>query len=127
MIPHNTVVHVDESEVIKPYGKKFEALGKVRDGSSPDHKIEKGYHVTEITALTQGNKQPVSLFSHIHSSREENFERQGRGRRHGDRGRVRGRLSWKRITKKDKTNKPYSTIELKMALHNSMIYSTVIV
>ena len=73
MIPHNTVVHVDESEVIKPYGKKFEALGKVRDGSSPDHKIEKGYHVTEITALTQGNKQPVSLFSHIHSSREDNF------------------------------------------------------
>ena len=73
MLPENAVVHVDESEVIKPYGKKFEALGIVRDGSSPDHDLETGYHVTEITALTAGNSQPVSLYSHIHSSNEENF------------------------------------------------------
>lgn len=68
------VVLVDDSDVIKPYGKKFEYLGQVRDGSSKDNKIEKGYHVTEMVGLTANNKQPVSLFSHIHSSREKGYK-----------------------------------------------------
>ena len=40
MIPHKAVVHVDESEVIKPYGKKFEALGRVRDGSNKAQSVQ---------------------------------------------------------------------------------------
>lgn len=65
---------VDDSDVVKPHGRAFEALGKVRDGSSKDNKIEKGYHVTEIVGLTAGQKQPVSLFSRIHSSREIGYK-----------------------------------------------------
>ena len=35
---------VDDSDVTKPLGNKFEALGIVRDGSSKDKSYEKGYH-----------------------------------------------------------------------------------
>jgi len=70
----NPVILVDDSDIIKPHGQAFEALGKVRDGSSKDNKIEKGYHVTEIVGLTAKQKQPVSLFSRIHSSWERNYK-----------------------------------------------------
>lgn len=68
------VILVDDSDVIKPYGEKFESLGRVRDGSSKDKKIEKGYHMTEIVGLTAHNKQSVSLFSRIHSSHEKEYQ-----------------------------------------------------
>jgi hypothetical protein len=69
------VIHIDDSDVVKPDGYKFEALGLVRDGSkSTDTKnvYEKGYHVTEACVLT-GSNHPVSIFSEIHSSKEKNF------------------------------------------------------
>ncbi|MDD5935200.1 MAG: transposase [Clostridiales bacterium] len=75
MVPQNPVIHIDDSDVVKPEGRKFEALGLVRDGSlSTDSKTvyEKGYHVTETCVLT-GNNNPVSIFSKIHSSKEKNF------------------------------------------------------
>lgn len=68
------VILVDDSDVIKPYGQKFESLGEVRDGSSKDKRIEKGYMVTEIVGLTAKEKQPVSLFSHVHSSKEKSYK-----------------------------------------------------
>lgn len=68
------LILVDDSDVIKPHGRAFEALGKVRDGSSKDHKIEKGYHVTEIVGLSANQKQPISLFSRIHSSWEKSYK-----------------------------------------------------
>ena len=74
-IPDEPVVHIDDSDIVKPDGRKFEALGLVRDGSkSTDTKnvYEKGYHVTEACALT-GSGHPVSLFSKIHSSKEKDF------------------------------------------------------
>jgi len=61
-------IFVDDSDIIKPCGHAFEDLGRVRDGSSIDKKIEKGYHVAEICALFDKGKQPVSLYSHIYSS-----------------------------------------------------------
>ena len=73
--PENPVIHIDDSDVVKPDGHKFEALGIVRDGSkSTEAKnvYEKGYHVTEACVLTDSN-HPVSIFSQIHSSREKNF------------------------------------------------------
>lgn len=69
----NPVFLVDDSDVIKPSGKKFEDLGVVRDGSSKDKKFEKGYHHTEIVGLTQNMKQPISVFSHIHSSTQKDY------------------------------------------------------
>lgn len=74
-VPSEPVIHIDDSDVVKPDGYKFEALGIVRDGSkSTETKsvYEKGYHVTEACVLT-GNGHPVSIFSQIHSSKEKNF------------------------------------------------------
>lgn len=74
-IPDEPVIHIDNSDIVKPDGYKFEALGIVRDGSkSTDKKniYEKGYHVTEACVMTQ-SRHPVSIFSEIHSSQEKNF------------------------------------------------------
>lgn len=74
-VPDEPVVHIDDSDIVKPDGYKFEALGIVRDGSkSTDTKnvYEKGYRMTEACALTK-NAHPVSIFSKIHSSKEKNF------------------------------------------------------
>ena len=69
----NPVFLVDDSDIIKPLGEKFEDLGLVRDGSSKAKSIEKGYHHTEIVALTKNMKQPISIFSKIHSSSEKEY------------------------------------------------------
>ncbi len=64
---------VDDSDIIKPLGEKFEALGVVRDGSSLRKNYEKGYHVTEIVGLTKNMQQPISIFSKVHSSTEKDY------------------------------------------------------
>ena len=72
--PSDPVIHIDDSDVVKPDGYKFEALGLVRDGSESSNTknvYKKGYHVTEDCVLAQ-NSQPVSIYSHIHSSKEKN-------------------------------------------------------
>lgn len=67
-------VFVDDTDIIKPYGKaSFDSLGRVRDGSSLNDAIENGYYVTEITALSKETRQPIRLYSHIHSVREGNY------------------------------------------------------
>jgi len=74
-VPKNPIVHLDDSDIVKPDGYKFESLGLVRDGSeSTDSKniYKKGYHVTEAIALTEG-KNPISIFSKIHSSSEKDY------------------------------------------------------
>ncbi len=74
-IPDDPVVHIDDSDIVKPDGRKFEALGLVRDGSkSTDNQnvYEKGYHVTEACVLTK-DSHPVSIFSMVHSSKEKDF------------------------------------------------------
>lgn len=73
--PDQPVIHIDDSDVVKPDGYKFESLGWVRDGSestSTKNVYKKGYHVAEATVLTSSH-HPVSLFSEIHSSAEKNF------------------------------------------------------
>ncbi len=69
----NPIFLIDDSDIIKPLGEKFEDLGIVRDGSSRNKSYEKGYHHTEIVGLTQNKKQPISLFSKIHSSTQKDF------------------------------------------------------
>ncbi len=73
--PDQPVIHIDDSDVVKPDGYKFEALGWVRDGSestATKNVYKKGYHVTEATVLTASN-HPASIFSEIHSSKEKDF------------------------------------------------------
>lgn len=73
--PVQPVIHIDDSDVVKPDGYKFESLGLVRDGSqstATKNVYKKGYHVTEATVLTNSS-HPVSIFSEIHSSAEKDF------------------------------------------------------
>lgn len=73
--PDQPIIHIDDSDVVKPEGHKFESLGWVRDGSESTSKknvYKKGYHVTEATVLTKSN-HPVSIFSEIHSAKEKDF------------------------------------------------------
>lgn len=75
-IPDEPVIYIDDSDVVKPDGCKFEALGIVRDGSastSTKNVYKKGYHVTEACVLTSRN-HPVSIFSRIHSSCEKDYK-----------------------------------------------------
>jgi hypothetical protein len=74
-VPDEPVIHIDDSDVVKPDGYKFEALGLVRDGSKSTNTknvYEKGYHVTEACVMTKSN-HPVSIYSKIHSSKEKTF------------------------------------------------------
>jgi len=74
-VPKEPVIYIDDSDVIKPDGHRFEALGIVRDGSKSSNKksvYQKGYHVTEACILTT-NSHPVSIFSELHSSSEKSF------------------------------------------------------
>ena len=75
-VPAAPVIHIDGSDVVKPDGHKFEALGIVRDGSestSAKNVYKKGYHVTEACVLTSSN-HPASIFSKIHSSHEKYYK-----------------------------------------------------
>ena len=63
-LPENVVVHIDDSDVVKPCGKAFEGIDRVRDGSKSTRTksvMGNGYYVTEATALTYLN-HPVSVF-----------------------------------------------------------------
>lgn len=74
-VPDEPVIHIDDSDVVKTDGYKFEALGFVRDGSKSTNTkkvYEKGYHVTETCVMTN-NCHLVSIFSEIHSSTEKGF------------------------------------------------------
>lgn len=67
-VPAAPVIHIDDSDVVKQDGYKFESLGIVRDGSestSTKNVYKKRYHVTEACVLTTSN-HPVSIFSKIH-------------------------------------------------------------
>lgn len=75
-VPAEPVIHIDDSDIVKPDGCKFEALGIVRDGSestSTKNVYKKGYHVTEACVLTSSN-YPISIFSKIHSSQEKDYK-----------------------------------------------------
>jgi hypothetical protein len=74
-VPDNPVINIDNSDIVKPHGYKFEALDIVRDGSKSSNTknvVEKGYHVTEACVMTKSN-HPVSVYSRIHSSKEKGF------------------------------------------------------
>lgn len=67
-IDEQPLVLLDDSEIIKKYGKKFEALCMVRDDIYP------GYHICEATVVTKNEKQPISLYSHIYSTEDKEFK-----------------------------------------------------
>ena len=69
-VDENTLLYFDPSEVIKKYGKKFESLGYVADGSE-DHKLKPGYPANVCVGLKEEEIIPLEL--NLYSYREEGF------------------------------------------------------
>lgn len=67
----HVVLVVDDSEIAKNDGTKFEHIGRVRDASAD--KIRDGYHMCEIVLLTGDDHHPVKVYSHIYSEKEPGF------------------------------------------------------
>lgn len=68
------IVLFDDSDITKIYGKKFENIDKVIDGSSETKEIKPGYHVCEATLVGKQMSQPMSLYSKIYSSKSKDFK-----------------------------------------------------
>ena len=71
LIDDKTIFCIDHTDIAKPKSKKLESLCKVRDGSTG--KITIGYKVLEIAALTSEKKMPVSVYSKVFSTEENDY------------------------------------------------------
>ncbi len=74
VVGEEPVVLFDDSDITKIYGKKFEDLDRVIDGSSQEKEIKPGYHVCEAIVLGKNEKQPISIYSKIYSTKSKGFE-----------------------------------------------------
>ena len=71
-IKEDTIFCIDLSEITKKReGTKFESLCKLRDGSTG--KIENGYYLYEIAALTKNKKSPIPVYTELYSSTRKGF------------------------------------------------------
>jgi len=68
----DTLLVIDVSEITKPYAKKMEYLGKVRDGSTGE--ITDGYWTCNVIACEEGKRRVVPLYQSLYSARAPGFE-----------------------------------------------------
>ena len=79
-LPDDVVFHIDDSDIVKPCGRAFEGISRVRDGSRSTQAkcvMRNGYYVTEATAMTKSG-HPVSVFSEVWSAESAEFTSGGR-------------------------------------------------
>ncbi|MGL4388907.1 MAG: transposase [Brevinema sp.] len=74
LISDKITVNIDGTEIVKPFGNKFESLGYVVDASSQSKKLVSGYHVLEMTVPCKKTKHPITIYSKIYSELEVGFE-----------------------------------------------------
>lgn len=65
------VIVIDNSDIAKPAGRKFEALSEVRDGSTGE--ITKGYLTIEAAVLSETGKMPLPIYEKVFSAAEDGF------------------------------------------------------
>lgn len=70
-LSEHIVIAVDDSEITKNNGTKFEHIGRVRDASLDV--IRDGYHICEMVLLSTDTHHPIKLYSHIYSEKEPGF------------------------------------------------------
>ncbi|MCL2124089.1 MAG: hypothetical protein FWH34_08345 [Desulfovibrionaceae bacterium] len=73
-IDDNTIFVGDGSDLTKPYGKAFECLERVHDGSTGE--LENGYWTLEFAALTHGHKTPLPIYDRVYSVSEAGYKSQ---------------------------------------------------
>lgn len=71
-VQENTVISIDNSDIVKPHSTKLESLGRVRDGSTGEINV-KGYFTSEAIALSANRKEPISLITRLYSPSEKEF------------------------------------------------------
>lgn len=74
MIPENPIVDFDNTDITKPYGKKFEYLDTVIDASDPKKEKKPGYPVVNAVVQGKNKKQPIPLYSRIVSTKDPEFK-----------------------------------------------------
>lgn len=67
---------VDETDIVKPFGKAFEGLAFIHDASKEGKPREKGWQVTGIVSLTDDN-YIVPLITSVHSSLSKGYKSVG--------------------------------------------------
>lgn len=67
---------LDDSDVAKRSSRKLEDLDMVVDASSKDKEIVPGYHVCEAVILGKRERQPISVYSQIYSTKSDTFKSQ---------------------------------------------------
>ena len=73
-INENTIYVGDGSDLTKPYGKAFECMERVHDGSGG--KRENGFWTLEFAALTHGHKTPLPVYDRVYSVSEAGYKSQ---------------------------------------------------
>ncbi len=73
-LPDDEIILIeDDSDINKEYSKKMEDLCVVRDASRQKETFVSGYHVCEVVGLSRNEKQPISLYSKIYSTKSKGF------------------------------------------------------
>ena len=73
-LPKDNILAIfDDSDMVKIYGKKFEDLDEVIDGSDPQKQIKPGYHICNACLITKNQRQPIEVFSKIYSTKSKEF------------------------------------------------------
>ena len=63
-LPKDNIIAIfDDSDMVKIYGKKFEDLDEVIDGSDPKKKIKPWYHICNACLISKNQKQPKEFKS----------------------------------------------------------------
>jgi len=70
-INDSAILIVDDGDITKPCSPKMEYIRTVRDGSTGGYGL--GYHMLDVTALTQEHKAPIGVYSKVFSASEESF------------------------------------------------------
>jgi hypothetical protein len=73
-IDENTIFIGDGGDMTKRYGKAFECLETVRDGSTGEYLP--GYWTLEFAALTHGHKTPLPVYDRVYSTIEAGHKSQ---------------------------------------------------
>ena len=74
MINEYPIAIFDDSDITKIYGKKFEDIDIVKDGSDESKKYKPGYHMCNGVVLTRKKKQPIPIYSKVYSTKSKDFE-----------------------------------------------------
>ena len=72
MLKSPITILIDETDIIKPFGFKFEDLGIIHDGSKEGRPREKGYNVTGIVGIGFNNTV-IPIILKIYSSQAKSY------------------------------------------------------